>query len=107
MPAERRVQVCGVSAEVASTFAARARGLIGRPSPAPGTGLLIERCNCIHTCFMRYPIDAVFLDRDGSPVRTVRGIRPWRLWVWGGWRAVKVLETAASNASADARIRPF
>ena len=87
--------VNGVDAEVAETFAERARGLIGRDGLAPGRGMLIPRCNCIHTCFMRFPIDATFLDRQGAVVRTVRGIRPWRLFVWGGFRASQVLETAS------------
>lgn len=91
----RRVLVNGVDAEVAETFARRARGLIGRPPPGPGKGLLIPGCNCIHTMFMSYPIDAVFLDGGDAVVKTVRGIRPWRPWVWGGWRARKVLETAS------------
>jgi len=42
---------------------------------------------------MRFPIDATFFDRSGNVVKTVRNIRPWRLWVWGGWRAKSVLET--------------
>ena len=83
-----------VDADVAETFAERARGLIGRPPPPPGRGLLIPRCNAIHTLFMRYPIDATFLDHAGRVVRCVRGIRPWRLFVWGGWRASQVLETS-------------
>lgn len=91
----RTVEIVGVQAEVAETFAERAKGLIGRRGLAKGRGLLILRCNCIHTFFMRFPIDATFLDRQNRVVRVVRNIRPWRLWVWGGWRAVKVLETAA------------
>ena len=91
----RRRTVCGVEADVAETFAERARGLIGRPPPPPGRGLLIPRCNAIHTLFMRYPIDATFLDREGRVVKVVRGIRPGRLFVWGGWRARQVLETAS------------
>ncbi|MBR2838246.1 MAG: DUF192 domain-containing protein [Kiritimatiellae bacterium] len=91
----RRERVCGVDAEVAETFAERARGLIGRKGLAPGEGMLIPRCNCIHTLFMRFPIDAAFLDRRGEVVKTVRNIRPWRLFVWGGFRAVSVLETAS------------
>jgi len=87
------VEILGVRAEVADTFAKRARGLIGRPPLGPGEGLLIPRCNAIHTFFMRYPIDATFLDRENRVVKVVRGIRPWRPLVWGGWRAVKVLET--------------
>ncbi len=83
--------------DVAETFAERARGLIGRPAPAPGRGLLIPRCNAIHTLFMRYPIDATFLDREGRVVKSVRSLRPWRLFVWGGWRACQVLETASER----------
>ena len=92
----RTVEICGVWAEVAETFAERAKGLIGRRGLPPGRGLLILKCNCIHTFFMRFAIDATFLDRENRVVRIVRNIRPWRLWVWGGWRAVKVLETAAT-----------
>lgn len=87
----------GVKATVARTFLQRVRGLIGRPPPPSGTGLLILRCNCIHTFFMSYPIDATFYDRHGRVVKIVRNIRPWRPWVWGGWRAVSVLETAAAS----------
>ena len=61
--------------------------------------MLILKCNAIHTFFMRFAIDATFLDRGDRVVKTVRGIRPWRPCVWGGWRAVKVLETAAECGS--------
>ena len=57
--------------------------------------MLITKCNCIHTFFMRFAIDATFLDKSGRVVKVAKGIRPWRLWVWGGWRAASVLETAA------------
>ena len=92
------MRIGAVDAEVAETFRQRARGLIGRPSLAPGKGLLIPRCNCIHTLLMRFPIDATFFDRRGAVVKVVRNIPPWRPWVWGGWRAVCVLETAAAPA---------
>ncbi len=91
----RRVEVLGVEADVAETFAQRTRGLIGRPPPPSGRGLLILKCNAIHTFFMKYAIDATFLDAEGRVVRTVKNIRPWRLLVWGGWRASCVLETSA------------
>ena len=87
----RRAVVNGIDAEVAETLAERLRGLIGRDGLAPGTGMLITRCNCIHTCFMRFPIDATFIDKRGEVVKTVRNIRPWRLFVWGGFHAVSVL----------------
>ena len=93
---ETAVVVEGVRARVAEGFLARARGLIGRPPPPSGEGLLIPHCNAIHTFFMSYPIDATFLDKEGCVVKTVRNIRPWRPFVWGGFRARQVLETAAT-----------
>ena len=94
------VEICGVRARVARTFAERAKGLIGTKDLPAGEGLLILRCNAIHTCFMSFPIDATFLDREDRVVKTVRKIRPWRLWVWGGWRAASVLETASDADSS-------
>ena len=99
----RRVMVNGIDAEVAESFAERARGLIGRTGLVHGTGMLILKCNCIHTFFMRFSIDATFLDRQGRVVRVVRNIRPWRFWIWGGWRADRVLETAAGGAARNPR----
>ena len=93
----RRETVNGVDADVAESAFERMRGLIGRDGLGRGRGMLITKCNCIHTFFMRFPIDATFLDRKGAVVKVVRNIRPWRPWVWGGWRAASVLETAASE----------
>ena len=86
---------------VAKSFLQRLRGLIGTQSLAPDEGLLIEHCNCIHTFFMRYAIDATFLDKDGKTIKVVRNIKPWRPFVWGGCRARKVLETAATAVSTS------
>ena len=87
--------VNGVMAGVAKSFLQRLRGLMWKDRLPHGEGLLILRCNSIHTCFMRFAIDATFLDDDGNVVKVVRNIRPWRLCVWGGFKARKVLETAS------------
>lgn len=94
---QKDVPIAGVMADRCETFAERARGLIARPAPPPGRGLLIPRCNAIHTFFMRYPIDAIFLDAENRVVKTVRDIPPGRLFVWGGFRAKAVLEVAAGQ----------
>ena len=86
------VEILGYRAKVARTFLERARGLIGTRDLAQDEGMLILRCNAIHTWFMSFPIDVFFLDREDRVVKTVRGIRPWRTFVWGGFRSVKVLE---------------
>ena len=77
--------------EIADTFWKRTLGLMGKSGLAGGHGLLISPCRSIHTCFMRFSIDVVFLDRDNNPLKVVREVKPWRL-IWGGGKAVSVLE---------------
>ncbi|MBI5510806.1 MAG: DUF192 domain-containing protein [Deltaproteobacteria bacterium] len=72
-------------------------GLIGRPAPEPGAALWLTPCRQVHTAFMRYPIDVVFLDVRGAVV-TVQTLRPWRLSAYV-WRAASVLELAAGTAA--------
>ena len=64
--------------ERAVAIGQRMRGLLGRSSLAEGDALLIAPCNAVHTFFMKFPIDAVFLDRRGRVVRAVPELRPWR-----------------------------
>lgn len=93
----RNLQV-SASAERAGTFMARALGLIPRSSLGAEEGLWLEPCSAIHMCFMSFPIDAVFLDRDLKVLRVLAGLRPWRFspWVPG---ARGVLELPAGRAS--------
>lgn len=85
-------ELFGLRLTVAAGMLERMRGLLGRDGLPEGEGMLIMRCNAIHTLFMRFSIDAIFLDGEFRPVKRVDGIRPGRLWVWGGWRARHVLE---------------
>ena len=56
------VEILGVRAKVARTFTERARGLIGTKDLPLGEGLLIERCNAIHTFFISFSINPIFFD---------------------------------------------
>jgi uncharacterized protein len=67
------------SCAVAANFVTRLRGLLGRKRLASGEGLLIRPARSIHTFFMRFPIDVVFLDRGGVVVKLVPNLRPWRV----------------------------
>ncbi|HHX38744.1 MAG TPA: DUF192 domain-containing protein [Armatimonadetes bacterium] len=88
---------------VARSWWSRFRGLMLVPMLAAGKGLLIERCRSIHTHFMRFPIDALFLDRDGVVLATVEGMRPWRIGRYYP-RACAVLELPAGTiASTETR----
>ena len=92
--------VLAAQAELAENFFQRAKGLLGRSSLAPGTGLLIRPCNSIHTFFMQFAIDVIFLNRQGQVLKIVRNLRPWRL-VWPIWGATQVLELPAQTIPAD------
>ena len=82
---------------LADTSLTRLRGLLGRRSLDPDEGLLLRPAGSVHTAFMRFPIDVVFLDR-AMRVREVRtGVAPWRIVGSRGARAV--LELAAGAAA--------
>lgn len=63
---------------VADGFWSRLRGLMGAAGLAGGEGLLIVPCNSIHTHFMRFPIDVVYVSRDLHVVHVDRAMAPWR-----------------------------
>lgn len=76
----------------------RMRGLLGRGALAPSEGLWITPCSSIHMFFMRYPIDAVFIDERLQVVRVHEGVAPWRM-ARGGRHAHSVLELPPGKAA--------
>ena len=76
---------------------ARMRGLLGRKSLPPGEGILLRPAGSVHTFFMRFPIDVVFLDREGRVVGVEREVPPWRTAARRGARAV--LELAGGESA--------
>jgi uncharacterized membrane protein (UPF0127 family) len=82
---------------VADTFLTRLKGLLGRKSLEPGEGLLIPRTSSIHMFFMRFAIDAVFLDKDLVVRKVVPELGPWRMALARG--AKSVLELPAGEAA--------
>jgi uncharacterized protein len=72
---------------------ARRQGLLGRSGLGDGEGLVLAPCSSVHTAFMRFPIDLVFLDRAGRVLRVATGVSPWRIRLH--WRAFAVVELAA------------
>jgi len=57
----------------------RFMGLMGRRELAADAGLCLRPCSSIHMFFMRIPVDAAFLDKDGVVVRIYSSLRPWRV----------------------------
>ena len=73
----------------------RLRGLLGRGVLEPGEGLLIRPAGSVHTFFMRFAIDVVWLDRDLRVLDVRPNLQPWRMAGRRGARAA--LELAAGE----------
>jgi uncharacterized membrane protein (UPF0127 family) len=71
----------------------RRQGLLGRAGLGQGEGLVLAPCSSVHTAFMRFPLDLVFIDRDGRVLKVSPAVPPWRIRVH--WRAFAVVELAA------------
>jgi len=65
--------------EVAVTRRDRRKGLLGRSGLDPASAIIIAPCFSIHTMFMRFDIDVIFVDDDGRVLKVVREMTPWRI----------------------------
>jgi uncharacterized membrane protein (UPF0127 family) len=83
-------------AEIADRPLRRMRGLLGRDALPAGDGLLLQPAPSIHSAFMRFEFDAVFLDRDLQVLKVSDRVPPWRARSARGARSV--LELAAGEA---------
>jgi len=80
----------------ADTALMRMKGLLGRRDLPRGEGVLLKPASSVHMAFMRFAIDAVFLDRDLRVVKIAADLKPWRA---AGSRGAKaVLEIPAGEA---------
>jgi hypothetical protein len=74
-----RNTVLATRMEVADSGAKRNKGLLGRDCLAPGEGLWIRPCEAVHTFWMRFPIDLIYLDRKNRIRKLVSAVPAWRL----------------------------
>jgi uncharacterized protein len=79
----------------------RLRGLLGYSPLLAFQGLLLRPCNGVHSFFMRFPIDVLFLDRGGQVVAMRPELRPWRMTPLFG-EAYATLELAAGQIETTA-----
>jgi uncharacterized membrane protein (UPF0127 family) len=86
-------------AEVAETWWVRLRGLLGRASLEPGTGMLFLGESSIHSAFMRFRFDAVFMDRDMRVIGLSEEIPPWRVRGARGTRNILELGSGAISST--------
>jgi uncharacterized membrane protein (UPF0127 family) len=88
--------------ETAFDSESRNRGLLGRDAFPAGSALILAPCSSIHMFFMRFAIDAAFVDRQGRILRVAANLRPWRIAI--ALRAYAVIELPAGTlGAADTR----
>jgi uncharacterized membrane protein (UPF0127 family) len=76
---QTRNAVLGQSIDVADTSAKRRAGLLGRKRLEPGEGLWISPCESVHTFFMKFAIDLVYIDKSRKVRKVRHAVPPWRL----------------------------
>ena len=96
----RTEQPVASTVELASTRAARRRGLLGRDGLPAGSAMLLTPCNSIHTIGMRFAIDVVFVDARGRVRKVVRNLSPWRMAISPLSRAT--IELSAGELAPEA-----
>lgn len=74
-----RNTVIAEDVSVADTPLQRAKGLLGRKEFKKGQALIIRPCNSVHTFFMRFPIDILFVGKDQKVLKSISSLRPGRL----------------------------
>jgi uncharacterized membrane protein (UPF0127 family) len=74
----------------------RMKGLLGRDGLEEGEGLLLRPASAVHTYFMRFPIDVVFLDYGLVVVGISDSVDPWRATSQRGAKAVLELPAGES-----------
>lgn len=89
---------------IADSMITRLRGLLGTQQLPADQALWIHRCNSIHTFFMKYAIDCVFLDRE-MVIKSIKSdVRPGRI-VWPQWGATTVVEMKSGVAVEQLGLR--
>jgi uncharacterized protein len=92
---ERTGLILAHTVELAVDSKSRRRGLLGRDGLTDQHALVLAPCNAVHTCFMRFVIDVLFVARDGRVVKIVDRMGAWR--VTASLRAFAAIEFPAGT----------
>lgn len=87
-----RQSVVATEVRVADTYFTRLMGLMGKSGLPPQHGLWIQPCSDIHSCFMCFEFDAIFVDKQHKVLHLVERMKPWRMsrLVWGGYAVLEL-----------------
>ena len=90
-------------AQVADGFFDRLMGLMFQREMKDYDGLLILGSNSIHTCFMRFNIDVLFLTKENKVIKIFENMKPWR-FTWMYFSAIKVLELPGGTLGKQIKV---
>jgi uncharacterized membrane protein (UPF0127 family) len=93
----RNQHTLATTIEPAFDSPSRRKGLLGRSGLPEGHAIILAPSNSIHTFFMKFPIDVMFVSRDGRILRICRDLPAWRIRL--GLKAFAVIEFPAGVAS--------
>jgi uncharacterized membrane protein (UPF0127 family) len=94
----RTGRVIAGQVEPAFESKARNRGLLGRAGMDDGSALILAPCSSVHTFFMRFAIDVLFVARDGRVLKLYPALPAWRIAF--AFRAFAAIELPAGTAAA-------
>lgn len=98
----RQTELAGC-VETASSAAARNKGLLGRAGLPNGGGLWIVPCESVHTFFMKFPIDLVYIDRNKKVKKVRNSVGPWRLSACLSAHSILELPAGSANRAQTQR----
>ena len=78
---EKNKQVICTKVNVANSVWARTKGLLGTQSLPEGECLWIKKCNSIHTWFLNFAIDVIFVDQDLNVIKVYENLNPWKITI--------------------------
>lgn len=89
--------------KLANGFSQKFKGLMGRKKLNKSEGLMLLSCNSIHTCFMRFPIDVLFLNINHEVIALKQGVKPWRMvnFVKKAYITVEMAEGTILNKNVE------
>jgi len=95
----RTGQIVAEHAELAQSPLKRMKGLLGKKGLAPDEAIILRPASSIHTVFMRFAIDVIYIDRDNKVVKVVRDLVPYRFSAAKGAKTVIEMMTGATTTT--------
>lgn len=90
-------KVIATDVVVADTFYKRLKGLLGKHELSKGSALWIKDCPSVHTFFMKFSIDVVFIDKQMKVTRAIENLKPWRFTRFFQYRNASCFEFSSGH----------